>query len=74
MTEDERHTKRLLMHSLEKLDDAYEHYKYENTKQLLVKDLADAIGCILFVGEIEHLNLENEVYACIERKTKRQRK
>lgn len=71
MTEDEKRTKRLLIHSVKKLDDAYEHYKHEELKQEFTKDLADIIGCILFIGETEHLDLENEVYACIKRKTRR---
>ncbi len=71
MTEDEKRTKRLLIHSVKKLDDAYEHYRHEETKPLIAKDLADIIGCILFIGETEHLDLETEVLACIERKTRR---
>lgn len=70
MTEDERRTKRLLIHCFKKLDDAYEHYRQEGTKSLLAKDLADIVGSILFIGETEHLDLETEVLACIERRTR----
>jgi hypothetical protein len=74
MTEDERRTKRLLLHSVKKLDDAYEHYKHPEMKHVFTVDLADIACCILLIGETEHLNLEEEIYACFARKTKRQGK